>query len=55
MRLRFRPWTRTTVPRAFSAGTHQPDNGTPSPAVNATSSYFRPNEAGVSPAFSLSL
>ena len=38
MRERFRPCTRTTVPRADWAGTHQPESFTPSFASNSTSS-----------------
>ena len=55
MRERFRPWTRTTVPRACGAPTHQPFSGTPSAAWKATSSKGRPKLAGVRPAFSRSV
>ncbi len=54
MRDRLRPWTRTTVPLAPSAGTHQPESGTPSRASKDTSSKGRENVAGVTPSFSAS-
>ena len=48
-RERFRPWTRTTVPFAPGAGTHQPESGMPSRALNVTSSKGKPSDAGVRP------
>jgi hypothetical protein len=44
----------TTVPFASGAPTHQPLSSTPSDERNVTSSEVSCNEAGVSPAFSLS-